>query len=155
MMIAGPMKSAFTIMILVATASLLTGWCADGQPDPTQGKAIPTLRLLPEDVEQESILQSRMQDSRAITNSYVVRWTYTGQGAKKFLDFQEAHRGEKVRTVIGSFRSPLTEMMVFQPMRGLTNYAQWKEGWLKYRTDKFFGVSESDAKAIVAGLKRK
>ncbi len=142
-------------IILLAAASLLTGWCADGQPVPAQEQAVPTLHLLPEDIEQDSILQSHMQDSRAVTNSYVVRWTYTGQGAKKLLDFQEAHRGEKVRTVIGSFRSPLTEIMVFQPMRGFTNYAQWKEGWLKYRTDKFFGVSELDAKAIVAGLKSK
>jgi len=35
------------------------------------------------------------------------------------------------------------------------NYTQWKEAWLKRRTDKFFGVSEDDAKLIVSGLKSK
>ena len=43
---------------------------------------------------------------------------------------------------------------MFRPMPPtFTNYTQWKEGWLKYRTDKFLGVSEGDAKKIVAGLK--
>jgi len=36
-----------------------------------------------------------------------------------------------------------------------TKYAQWKEGWLKHRTDKFLGVSEKDAREIVAGLQSK
>jgi hypothetical protein len=32
---------------------------------------------------------------------------------------------------------------------------QWKQGWLKRRTDKFFGVNKEDAQAIVAGLQGK
>jgi hypothetical protein len=35
------------------------------------------------------------------------------------------------------------------------NYAQWKDGWLKRRTDKSVGVSEDEAKKIVAGLRSK
>jgi hypothetical protein len=31
----------------------------------------------------------------------------------------------------------------------------WVEGWLKTRTDKFFAVSEEDAKKIVDGLRKK
>ena len=71
------------------------------------------------------------------------------------LAFHEAHEGQKVRTVIGSFESPPSEN-VFRPMPPyFTNYTQWKEGWLKHRTDKFFGVSEDDAKKIVEGLRKK
>src|SRR5207237_5259402 len=100
---------------------------------PAPEKPIPTLRLLPKDVEQDSIRQSprtTFQDSQVITNCYTVRWTYTGQGAKKVLDFREAHWGEKTRTVIGAFECLLTENV--QP-----NHTQWKEGWIKYRTDSF------------------
>jgi len=71
------------------------------------------------------------------------------------LAFREAHEGNKVRTVVGNFVTRPTEI-IFRPMpTAFTNYTQWKEGWLKRRTDKFFGVSEDDAKAINAGLKGK
>jgi hypothetical protein len=29
----------------------------------------------------------------------------------------------------------------------------WREGWLKRRTDKFLNLSETDAKTVVAALK--
>jgi hypothetical protein len=139
------MKSTLTTAILLAASSLLTGWCADQKPAPAPQKPIPTLRLLPEDVEQDSIRQFSGPQTRDMTNNFIVRWTYTEAGARKMLDFKEAHWGEKVRTVIGSFQSPLGEH-VFIPMPPhFTNYTQWKEGWLKWRTDKFFFVSESDA----------
>ena len=110
----------------------------------------PTRRILPEDIVQDSI-----QLVRFSTNSFAVRWTYTEAGAKKMLAFEEAHESQKMRTVIGSFESPLGEMM-FRPMPPhFTTYAQWKEGWLKHRTDKFFAVSEDDARKIVTGLKNK
>ena len=117
---------------------------------PSQEQGIPTIRLLPEDIVQDSIEQIRFT-----SNSFVVRWTYTEAGAKKMLAFREAHEGNKVRTVVGNFGSRPTEI-IFRPMPpAFTNYTQWKEGWLKRRTDKFFGVSEDDVKAINAGLKRK
>ena len=58
----------------------------------------PALRILPEDIAQDSITQ---WPSQIGTNQFVVRWTYTEAGARKFLAFHEAHEGQKVRTVIG------------------------------------------------------
>jgi hypothetical protein len=110
----------------------------------------PARHILPEDIVQDSILLVRFS-----TNSFAVRFTYTEAGAKKMLAFREAHECQKVRVVVGSFETPPHEDM-FQPMPPVfTNYTQWKEGWLKHRTDKFFCVSEDDAKKIVAGLKTK
>jgi hypothetical protein len=115
-----------------------------------QEQAIPTRRVVSEDIVQDSI-----QLVRFSTNSFAVRWTYTEAGAKRFLAFREAHEGETVRTVIGEFEGQPGEM-IFRPMPPLfATYAQWKEGWLKRRTDKFYGVSEDNARKIVAGLKSK
>ncbi len=130
-----------TLTLILALFSVAGSCLAQRQP-------VPARRILPEEIVQDSI-----QLVRFSTNSFAVRWTYTEAGAKKMLAFREAHEGQKVRTVVGSFESPPGEM-VFRPMPPVfTNYAQWKEGWLKHRTDKFFGVSEDDAKKIVAGLK--
>ena len=111
---------------------------------------VPARHILPEDVVQDSI-----QVVRFSTNSFAVRWTYTEAGAKKMLAFSEAHEGRKVRIVIGSFETSAHEF-VFRPMPPVfTNYAQWKDGWLKRRTDKCFVASEDDAKRMVAGLTSK
>jgi hypothetical protein len=104
---------------------------------------IPTLRICPEDVVQISIQEWRMG-----TNQVTVRWTYTEVGAKKALAFWAAHAGQKTRTAVGSYVSPPGVSQREDPAR----YAQWKKGWLKSRTDKFYGVSQEDAKAIVGGL---
>jgi hypothetical protein len=115
-----------------------------------QEQQVPARRILPEDVVQNSIKLSRMT-----TNQFVVRWTYTEAGAKKMLAFNEAHEGQKVRILVGNFELPAHESQ-FRPMPPVfTNYAQWKEGWLKHRKDKLFGVSEDDANKILAGLKSK
>jgi hypothetical protein len=92
-----------------------------------QEPAVSTRRILPEDVAQDSI-----QLFRFSTNSFAVRWTYTEAGAKKALAFWEAH-----------------------PSPGATYSAQWKEGWLKRRTDKGFFKTEDTAKAFMAELKSK
>ena len=106
-------------------------------------------RILPEEIVQDSV-----QLIRFSANSFAVRWTYTEAGAKKILAFQESHVGQKTSFVVGSYESPPGESM-FRPMPAFTNYAQWKEGWLKHRTDKVVGVNEEDAKRIVSGLKIK
>jgi hypothetical protein len=117
---------------------------------------ISTIKILTEDVVQESIKQRPFAANGAIlTNAFIVRWTYTEAGARKLLAFTEAHGGENVRTIIGGFETPIGKIVPFQPLPGCNSYAEWKEGWLKRRTDKIFGVSEEDAKAIVAGLKVK
>ena len=113
-------------------------------------ESVPTIRILPEDVVQDSVQQFRFS-----TNRHAVRWAYTEAGAQRWLAFREAHENQKVRIVVGDFETPLT-LGVFRPMPpAFTNYAQWKEGWLKRRTDKFVGVSEDEARAITAGLRRK
>jgi hypothetical protein len=120
-------------------------------------EAVPTRRILPEDIVRDSIQLFRFPTNRFTfaSNGFAVRWTYTEAGAKKMLAFREANEGKKVRTVIGEFEGQPGEM-IFRPMPPLfTNYAQWKEGWLKHRRDKIFGVSEEDAKKIMAGLKSK
>jgi hypothetical protein len=113
-----------------------------------QAQTVPTRRIIPADIVQASI-----QLFQFSTNTFAVRFTYTEAGAKKMLAFQEAHAGQKIRTVVGSLERPPVEL-TFHPMPPtFTNYAQWKKGWLKHRTDKFFNVSEEDAKKIIAGLK--
>ena len=103
------------------------------------------IRILPEDIVQTSIKQLRSPDS---TNKFAVMWQYTDTGAKKMLAFWRAQAGEKVMVQVGDFES--------QPTLSTAKPANWtEEGWLKSRTDKFFAVSEEDAKKIVAGLKGK
>jgi hypothetical protein len=67
--------------------------------------------------------------------------------------FREAHEGQTVRTVVGDYEfiGQIAPTSALPP--GVASYSEWKEGWLKHRTDKFFGVSEDDAKKIIAGLK--
>jgi hypothetical protein len=110
-----------------------------------QEQSVPTLRLLPEDVEQDSIKVQRIS-----TNSYVVRFTYTEEGAKKTLAFGRAHAGQEVVLEVGRFEvSTRNHPSDVKP-------AGWTEkGWLKRRTSKFLGVSEDDARKIVEGLTQK
>lgn len=108
--------------------------------------SVPILLILPEDIVQDSIEQFRFD-----TNKHVVRWTYTEEGAKKMLAFRKAQDGQEVITRVGSFefRGSIKPRDSYPP--GWVN----DEGWLKRRTDKFFGVSEDDARKIVDGLKKK
>src|SRR5215471_6834622 len=110
--------------------------------------SFPGIRPLPEDIVQDSIQQIRIQQVPMETNKFAVRWTYTEEGAKKMLAFWNAYRGEKVIEIVGSF-----EFRAAYP-RG-PHPPGWEEGWLKTRTDKFFGISEEDAKKIVEGLRKK
>jgi hypothetical protein len=117
-----------------------------------QEKDIPTRRILPEDVVQESITVLPLS-----TNNFAINWTYTEAGAKKVLAFNEEHQGQKTRLLIGSFETP--QFLWVSPgntnyLRS-TNYVQWKESWLKHRTDKMLEVNEEDTKKIVAGMKSK
>lgn len=115
-----------------------------------QQHAIPARRILPGDIEQDSIRMVRFS-----TNNYAVRWIYTEAGARAMLAFNETHKGQETRIMIGSYVSPATQW-TFIPMPPLfTTCAQWKEGWLKHRGDKVVGVTEADAKKIMDGLKRK
>jgi len=106
----------------------------------------PTIRILAEDVVQDSIKQVRVA-----TNHFAVLWTYTEAGAKKMVAFRKAHEGQEVITRIGSFeyRCGIAPRSSYPP--GWGTY----EGWLMTRTDKFYDVGEEDAKKIVAGLKKK
>ena len=153
-------------LILIFALFSVAGSCL------AQEQQVPTRRILPEDVVQDSVLLFQFSTNHSLdaieaipvtpTNlfakSFAVRWTYTEAGARKMLAFNEAHEGQKTRIVIGSFELlelPLSEN-VFRPMPpAFTNYVQWKEGWLQHRTDKIVGVSGDDAKKIVAGLKSK
>ncbi len=113
-----------------------------------QEQQVPTRSIIPEDIIQDSI-----QTVRFGTNRFAVRWTYTETGAGKMLAFEEAHVGETARTEVGGFAGT-AKIARFSPLPGCASYSEWRAGWLKRRTDKFVGVSEEDAKKIVAGLKK-
>jgi protein tyrosine phosphatase (PTP) superfamily phosphohydrolase (DUF442 family) len=114
-------------------------------PEDVVQTVLPAIRILSEDVGQTSIEQVR---SPAGTNKFAVRWTYTEAGAKKMLAFWRAHAGEKVLQQVGESE--------FRPTISTAKPLNWtEEGWLGSRTDKFFAVSEEDARKIVAGLKGK
>ena len=102
---------------------------------------IPTRRIVPSEIVQDSI-----HLYRTTRGDLAVRWKYTEAGATNMLAFRDAHEGETVRLVIGTWQSRPHEYSRALP-------AQWRAGWLKTRTDKIIGVSEDDAKKIVAGLK--
>lgn len=110
-----------------------------------QEQTLPTRRILPEDVEQDSI-----QVVRFSTNSFAVRFTYTEAGAKRMLTFSREHAGDEVVMQVGAFERRST---IASPE---TRPAGWtEEGYLKHRGDKFFGVSEDDAKKIAEGLRKR
>ena len=110
-----------------------------------QEQAVPTRRIIPEDIDQASIELHQFS-----TNNFVVRFAYTEAGAKKMLAFRREHAGHEVVTQVGSFERRGTIAPLSLRPAGWT-----EEGWLKRRTDKFFGVSEDDAKKIVEGLRKK
>ena len=129
------------------TLDLLPSPMTNGSLDyVTLPASVPIQLILPEDIVQDSIEQFRFG-----TNKYFVRWTYTEEGAKKMLAFRKAQDGQEVITRVGNFefRGSIKPRDSYPP--GWVN----DEGWLKRRTDKFFGVSEDDARKIVDGLKKK
>lgn len=127
---------------LIFALFLMAGSCL------AQEQQVPTRRILPEDIVQDSI-----QLVRFTTNRFAVRWTYTEVGASNMLAFTEPHTGETVRTEIGSYVS-VGGIAPFTSLPGCASYSEWRAGWLKHRTDKIYGVSEEDAKKIVEGLKK-
>jgi len=143
------MCKTFTLL----TAMLTVACVAQEQPNPATGLVpevvpppIPTRHIVPSEIVQESIRLVRTSNKQI-----GVRWIYTEAGASNMLAFREAHEDQAVRIVIGTYQgSPHVHSHLLPP--GITNYAQWKEGWLKHRGDKIVGVSEDDAQKIVAGL---
>ena len=131
------MKAILAIALAICWTSV---WAAEQE-------SLPTIRILPEDVEQTSIVQTPAQPGFG-TNMFMVKWTYTESGAKKMLAFRKAHDHEKVLERVGDYELRATIVGSQDP-----NWTE--EGWLKRRTDKFLAVSEEDAKKVVAGLKGK
>jgi hypothetical protein len=111
----------------------------------TLPESTPTSQIFPADIEQDSIRKFRFS-----TNIFAVRFTYTEAGAKKMLAFEREHAGHEVITQVGAFECRGRIVPLSARPLGWT-----EEGWLKRRTDKFFGVSEDDARQIVEGLKMK
>jgi hypothetical protein len=123
-------------------------------PDPFLGlgsdQNLPVLQIYPEDVVMGSVMKLRLSSDGISNNFFVVRWTFTDAGAKKMLAFRESHQNQKMRMVIGRFESP-PEV----EQRVDADYQQWKEGWLKHRTDKMFTRCENEQEAIYDGLEGK
>ena len=137
------MRKTFTLAVAMFAITCVaqeppilgTGLVPEVVPPP-----IPTRHIVPTEIVQESIRLFRTS-----TKQIGVMWTYTEAGATNMLAFRDAHEGETVRLVIGAWQSRPHEYSRALP-------AQWRAGWLKMRTDKIIGVSEDDAKKIVAGL---
>ena len=128
------MRSLFALLWIVTAIGCLS-----------QELTLPTRRILSEDVEHDSV-----RTVRFTTNSFAVRFTYTEAGAKKMLAFRREHAGHDVLLQVGVFER-LVRIAALD-----TRPAGWtEEGYLKHRGDKFFDVSEDDAKKIVEGLKKK
>jgi hypothetical protein len=125
---------------------------------------IPTLSIKPGDVVQESIECQRdttQEDLSRIsiqlpnypTNAFRVQWRYTDAAAKQTLAFREMHEGQSVRTVIGAFsrtqpERPAWAVRLFDP-------AETKSRWLATPVDGIYGLTEEQAKRMVAELKSK
>ncbi len=128
---------------------------------------IPTLTIKSGDVVQESIECQRdttQEDLRTIlplpqfpnypTNAFRVRWRYTDEAAKQTLAFREKHRGETVRKVIGSF-SMAYETFRSEQLSKLFASEDRKSRWLAKPVDGVYGLTEEQAKQMVADLKSK
>jgi hypothetical protein len=123
------------------------GWAQSDFGKQLSDAAIPTITIHPEDVVQNSIEHFPFPSG---ANTFVVRWQYTEEGAKRVRAFWDAHTGRKIRTRIGSFESPLTLVLTSRLLKPSGTVP-----WEKVRTDKFVSVSGADANAIVAGLRDK
>lgn len=110
--------------------------------------ALAIRQLLPEDVEQASIQMIPFGPKQ-----FAVKWRYTELGAARMLAFRESHEDQEMVTKIGRFQRS-GHMGRFVPMPPyFHDYAEWRQGWLKRRTDKWVGVTEQEAQMIIAGLK--
>jgi hypothetical protein len=110
-------------------------------------ETLPALRLVPGDFVQDSIKQVHWT-----TNTFTVKWKYTEAGAKKMLAFWGQHPGQKVCVQVGDFQTP--PYVAPEPIDPKTHF-DWRADWLKHSTDKFMNLSESDAKAVVGGMREK
>lgn len=105
----------------------------------------PAVRLVPADIVQESL-----KTVRWTTNSYAVKWRYTETGAKKVLAFWGRHEGQKVCFQVGAY---ITPAFVAPASIDPLTHSDWRESWLKRRTDQLLNLGENDVTTVVAALK--
>jgi hypothetical protein len=110
-------------------------------------EAFPTIRLVPEDFVQNSIKQVHWT-----TNTFAVKWKYTESGTKKMFAFWGQHPGQKVCIQVGNFQTP---PFVAPELIDPVTHSDWRADWLKHGSDKFMNLSESDAKAVVSGMRER
>jgi len=128
---------------------------------------IPTLNIKPTDVVLESIesieftsdtaqeilsqyttIKLPNYNTNALTNAFRVSWRYTTEAAKQVLAFRGRHGGQKVRTVVGSISRT-------QPVMPIWSARLSEPGWLAKPVDSISGLTEAQAKQMVAALKGK
>ena len=128
---------------------------------------MPTLTIKPGDVVQGSIECQRdtaQEDLNQIgyqldphypTNAFKVRWRYTDEAAKQTFAFLEKHEGQIMRTVIGSFSGTPAHVPIRVPIRlpPIFDAEEMKSRWLAKPVDCIWGLTEEQAKQIVADLK--
>lgn len=131
---------------------------------------MPTLTIKPGDVIQASIecLPDTTQEDinrngwqhqiplplNYPTNAFRVRWTYTAEAAKQVSAFRDQHRGETVRTAIGSF-SMACEPGLPAQLSKLFGSEEMKSRWLAKPVDGRWGLTEEQARQMVVDLKSK
>jgi len=109
----------------------------------------PVFRILAEDVLQDSVRHYRRS-----AQEHNITWTYTEAGAQKILAFWEANQGKETQYVFGTFETQ-PSVWTFRPTKLSTNFAQFKQNWLKRRGETLFVRSEADVKTVTAALKSK
>src|SRR5579863_2113191 len=92
--------------------------------------AIPTNRILPQDVLQGSVRHgaSSLATNAYRTGAFMVSWIYTESGARKELAFWEQNQGKKTRLLIGTY-----EVEPTIPAKDPDARAAFREDWLKWR----------------------
>ena len=122
--------------------------------------------IKPEDVVQESIELQRdtfVEDMEKIgygidlshypTNAFRVKWRYTKEAAKQTSAFHEKHEGQSVRTAIGAFSRTHTSFPKTQMVK--IYFAESRSSWFANPVAGFAGLTEEQAKQMVADLKSK
>jgi len=116
--------------IIIITAFFALSLLAIGQV-----MAIPTFTFSSNDVVQSSIMVSHPTGTNE--TGVTVKFTYTDTGAKRLEEFYRAHNvGEDVRWQSGSFVHPFK-----------------LEHRKSFGREGCWGLSETDAKALLAGLR--
>jgi hypothetical protein len=129
------------VLLLLAGLSVQLG---HSQSTIGSGATLPTLTILPEDVEQESI---RLIPSKDETNQFLLTWDYTESGVKKIRAFWSAHAGQMIRKRYGTYET--------KPLLASTNIPPVPSHVKGPKMHGILQLNAADANTVLTALKKR